>query len=130
MESLEELTKNVEGQKDGKNEEVGKMKIKEWIINDKLKKFFGLEKALSLDFVFDNNKIQEKKYPFVETNILFQLLLQINFFKNHKYIKIGKKSKNETTRSTSIYSFMTEYIYNNEIGRKDNKYIGLISSFF
>ena len=128
--NLEELTKNVEGQKDGKNEEVGKMKIKEWIINGKLKKFFGLEKALSLDFVFDNNKIQEKKYPFVETNILFQLLLQINFFKNHKYINFGNKSKNETTRSTSIYSFMTEYIYNNEIGRKDNKYIGLISSFF
>ena len=123
------LYKNLEELKliDEKNEEAGKIKIKEWIINDKLKKLFELEEALPCDFVFDNNKIQENKNPFVETNILFQLLLRINFF---KYINVSRKSKNKTTRSTSIYSLITEYIYYNEIGRKVNKYIGLISSFF
>ena len=68
------------------------MKIKEWIINDKLKKFFGLEKALSLDFVFDNNKIQEKKYPFVETNTLSMLCTVIS---PEQCLKCSKSSSNK-----------------------------------
>ena len=125
--NLQEFNQILFIKKNGKEEEevVGKNKIKEWFINKNLKNFFELEKVLSKDFVFD--KINQHQNPLVKTNILFQFLLQINFY---KYIKIGHKPKSKKSESTSIYIPIKNLRYSNEIGREQNIPFGLVTSFF
>ena len=125
--NLQEFNQILLIKKNGKEEEedVGKHKIKEWIINDNLKNFFELEEVLSKDFVLD--KIHQHQNPLVKTNILFQFLLQINFY---KYIKIGRKPKSKKSESTSIYIPIKNLRYSNEIGREQNIPFGLVTSFF
>ena len=108
-----------------KDEKDGKEKIKEWIINNKFKKFFELDEVLNGDFPFYDLKHNQNQ--FVETNFLFQLILRIYFC---KYIKTDEKSKVQKNQSTSIYSFRSGLFFDKEFGRETNKSFGIISSFF